>query len=145
MEDQNKKIVRWILGGGLLAVLLVIPEMLIAQSISNNNPEVYASYATTMILITVFIYIIISVIKLVKYQKYAKNYVQERLEKASTELTQEFKEVLLNYSEPIPKDLFKCQAKIDEDGKIVCKIELDYEVKLENYEKFLRYFHFNQD
>ena len=141
MQDQNKKIIRWILGGGLLAVFLVIPEMLIAKSISNNNPEVWKPYATTMILITMFIYLIISVIKLVKYQKFAKSYEQEKLEKTSKELTKEFKPVLLNYSEPISKDLFICQAKVDDDGKIVCKIQLDYEMKIENYEKFLRFFH----
>ena len=141
MQDQNKKIIRWILGGGLLAVFLVIPEMLIAKSISNNNPEVWKPYATTMILITMFIYLIISVIKLVKYQKFAKSYEQEKLEKTSKELTKEFKPVLLNYSEPISKDLFVCQAKVDDDGKIVCKIQLDYEVKIENYEEFLRFFH----
>jgi len=141
MQDQNKKIIRWILGGGLLAVFLVIPEMLIAKSISNNNPEVWKPYATTMILITMFIYLIISVIKLVKYHKFAKSYKQEKLEKTSKELTKEFKPVLLNYSEPISKDLFVCQAKVDDDGKIVCKIQLDYEVKIENYEEFLRFFH----
>ena len=140
MQDQNKKIFRWIFGGGLLAVFLVIPEMLIAKSIS-NNPEVWKPYATTMILITMFIYLIISVIKLVKYQKYAKSYKKEKLEKTSKELTKEFKPVLLNYSEPISKDLFVCQAKVDDDGKIVCKIQLDYEVKIENYEEFLRFFH----
>ncbi len=145
MQDQNKKIVRWILGGGLLAVFLIIPEILIAKSISNDNPEVFKLYCATMMWITLFIYLIISVIKLVKYQKYAKNYKQEKLEKTSKELTKEFKQVLLNYSEPIPKDLFNCQAKVDDDGKIVCKIQLDYEVKIESYEKFLRHFHFNQD
>lgn len=141
MQDQNKKIFRWILGGGLLAILLVIPEVLIANSISNNNPEVLRRYAITMILITMFIYVIISIIKIVKYQKFAKNYKQEELEKISKELTKEFKPVLLNYSEPISKDLFQCQAKFDDDGEIVCKIQLDYEVKIENYEEFLRFFH----
>lgn len=145
MENQNKKIFRWIIWGGLVCLLLAIPEMLIAKSISNNNPEVWTQYATTMLLITLFIYLIIFIINIVKYNKYVKNYKQERLEKASTELTTDFKQVLLNYSEPIPKDLFICQAKIDQDGKIVCKIKLDYEVKLENYEKFLRFFHFDQD
>lgn len=145
MQNQNKKIFRWILGGGLLTAFLVIPEILITKSISNNNPEVYTWYAATMILITLFIYLIISVIKIVKYQKYAKNYTQEKVEKVSIELSTEFKQVLLNYSEPIPKDLFQCKAKIGEDGKIICKIQLDYEVKLEDYEKFLRFFHFDQE
>ena len=143
MQDQNKKIIRWVVGGGILALFLTIPEILIAKLISNNNPEVYESYVITMAVITIFIYLTVSVIQFVKYQKYANNYKQEKLEKASKELTPEFKPVLLNYSEPISKDLFKCQAKIGDDGKIVCKIELDYEVKIENYEEFLRHFHFN--
>lgn len=141
MQNQCKKMLRWILGGCLLAILLVIPEVLIANSISNNNPEVLKMYAIAMILITMFIYVIISIIKIVKYQKFAKNYKQEELEKTSKELTKEFKPVLLNCSEPISEDLFKCQAKVDNDGEIVCKIQLDYEVKFENYEEFLRFFH----
>lgn len=145
MQDQNKKIFRWIFGGSLLVAFLAISEILIAKSIFNDNPEVWKPYAVTMILITMFIYLIISVIKLVKYQKFAKSYEQEKLEKTSKELTKEFKPVLLNYSEPISKDLFVCQAKVDDDGKIVCKIELDYVVEIESYEKFLSYFHFNQD
>lgn len=143
MQDQNKKIIRWVVGGGILALFLTIPEILIAKLISNNNPEVYESYVITMAVIIIFIYLTVSVIQFVKYQKYANNYKQEKIEKASKELTSEFKPVLLNYSEPISKDLFKCQAKIGDDGKIVCKIELDYEVKIENYEEFLRHFHFN--
>lgn len=143
MQDQNKKIIRWVVGGGILALFLTIPEILIAKLISINNPEVYESYVITMAVITIFIYLTVSVIQFVKYQKYANNYKQEKIEKASKELTPEFKPVLLNYSEPISKDLFKCQAKIGDDGKIVCKIELDYEVKIENYEEFLRYFHFS--
>lgn len=145
MQNQNKKMFRWLLVGGLGSFLLIIPEMEIARFISKNNSESFRSYLTTMILITMFTFLIISVIKLVKYQKYAKNYNQERVEKVSKELSTEFKEVLLNYSEPISKELFKCQAKLDDDGKIVCKIQLNHEVKIESYEKFLRFFHFTQD
>ena len=61
--------------------------------------------------------------------------------KNKQKLTSEFKQVILNYSEPISKELFECQAKVDDDGKIVCKIQLDYEVKIENYEEFLSFFH----
>lgn len=144
MQDQNKKIIRWALGGGILCVFLLIPEALIVDLISNNNSEVNKFYSTIMFLITIFIYLIISVIKVVKYQRYVNNYKYEELEKANKELTSEFKEVLLNYSEPISKECFECQAKVDDDGKIVCKIQLDYEVKIESYEEFLKYFHFTQ-
>lgn len=144
MEDQNKKIFRWILGGGLSALFLIILETLIATPIFKNNTELWRSHVVGMILITMFIYLIISVIKLVKYQKFAKNFKQEKLEKTSKELTKEFKPVVLNYSEPISKDLFECQAKVGDDGKIVCKIQLDYEVKIENYEEFLSFFHIQE-
>lgn len=144
MEDQNKKISRWIIGGGLSALFLIILETLIATPIFKNNTELWRSHVVGMILITMFIYLIISVIKLVKYQKFAKNFKQEKLEKTSKELTKEFKPVVLNYSKPISKDLFECQAKVGDDGKIVCKIQLDYEVKIENYEKFLSFFHIQE-
>ena len=144
MEDQNKKISRWIIGGGLSALFLIILETLIATPIFKNNTELWRSHVVGMILITMFIYLIISVIKLVKYQKFAKNFKQEKLEKTSKELTKEFKPVVLNYSKPISKDLFECQAKVGDDGKIVCKIQLDYEVKIENYEEFLSFFHIQE-
>lgn len=144
MEDQNKKISRWILGGGLSALFLIILETLIATPIFKNNTELWRSHVVGMILITMFIYLIISVIKLVKYQKFAKNFKREKLEKTSKELTKEFKPVVLNYSKPISKDLFECQAKVGDDGRIVCKIQLDYEVKIENYEKFLSFFHIQE-
>lgn len=98
-----------------------------------------------MMSITAFIYLVISVIELVKYQKYVKKYKREEVEKASKELSTEFKKVLLNYSDPISKDLFECQAKVDDDGKIICKIQLDFETKIENYEEFLKFFHFSQN
>lgn len=144
MQNQDKKLIRWLLGGGLLLLFMVALEMFIADLISKNNFEVFRFYLSIMILITMFIYLIISVIKIVQYQRYVKKYKSEELEKANKELTSEFKEVLLNYSQPISKERFECQAKVDDDGKIVCKIQLDYEVKIESYEKFLRYFHFTQ-
>lgn len=145
MQNQNRKTFRWILAGGLLTVILVIPEALIAKLISNNNPEVLNMYFMTMVFITMFIYLIISTIYVVKYIKCVQKHEQEELKRTRKELTKQFKPVLLNYSEPISKNLFECQAKVDDDGKIVCKIQLDYEVKIENYEEFLRFFHFKQN
>ena len=144
MQNQNKKILRLIFGGGMLSLFLCMFELLIAKSISNNNPEVYEPYTITMISITMSIYLIISVISLVKYQKYAKNYEQKKIEKAIKELTSEFKPVLLKHSGPIPENLFQCKAKIGDDGKIICKIQLDHELKIESYEKFLEFFQFSQ-
>lgn len=145
MQNQNKKITRWILGGALVYFLLEIVIMLIIKTIFENNPETCGTYATVITLVLMFIYIIFCVIGVVRYNKYATKYENAEVEKARKELTAEFKEVLLKYPVPIDEDLFKYQAKVDDDGKIVCKIQLDYEMKFESYEKFLRYFHFNQD
>jgi len=144
MQNQNKKITRWILGVGLTVFLLLIVAIKIAKTISGNNTETFESYTTVILLVAMFIYLILCGIGIVRYNKYAAKYRSEKLEKASKELTTEFKKVLLNYSEPISKDLFECQAKVD-DGKIICKIQLNHEVKIESYEEFLRFFHFTQD
>lgn len=144
MQNQFTKTFRRLLLGGLITFILCFLEMLIANLIFENNPEAYKFYASIMLLITMFFYMIFFTINIVKHEKQTKNQKQKKLEEANKELTTEFKQVLLNYSEPISKDLFKCYAKIDDDGKIFCKIELDYEVKIDNYEKFLRHFHFDQ-
>ena len=147
MQNQDEKLFRWILGAGLACLFLAFPEILIAKLLTKNNPEAYDSYVLSMIFTTMFIYATISIIKLVKYQKYVKEYKRSRVEDAKKELTTEFKQVVLNDSLPISKDSFKCQAKIDNEGKIVCKIkvDLDYEMKLENFEEFLEHFHFTED
>lgn len=137
---MQSKLLQWLLGGVFLSWFLITLEILIAKLIFNNN-----TYDFIMMLITIFIYVIIAVIKFVKYQKYAKNHQQEQVENASKELSTEFKQVFLNSSKSISKDLFNCQAMVDNNGKIICQIQLDHEVKFENYEDFLSFFHFSQD
>lgn len=137
---MQSKLLQWLLGGVFLSWFLITLEILIAKLIFNNN-----TYDFIMGLITIFIYVIIAVIKFVKYQKYVKKHQQEQVENASKELSTEFKQVFLNSSKSISKDLFNCQAIVDNDGKIICQIQLDYEMKFENYEDFLSFFHFSQD
>lgn len=144
MQNENKKILRWFVVGGTVCFLLAFIEIIIAQVISNNNDELFCFYGKSMLLITMFIFLLISIIKYVKYQRFVKKYKNEKVEKAKEKLSTEFKEVYLNYSDPIPQKFFQCEAKIGEDGKIICKVKLDYEVKID-YEKFLRHFHFDQE
>ena len=83
MQNQNDKIIWWILGEGLIFNLLLIPELLIAKYLSKNDSEAFRSYVSIILFITAIIYIVISVIKLVKYQKCTKKYDQEKVEKIS--------------------------------------------------------------
>lgn len=69
---MQSKLLQWLLGGVFLSWFLITLEILIATLIFNNN-----TYDFIMMLITIFIYVIIAVIKFVKYQKYAKNHQQE--------------------------------------------------------------------
>ena len=71
--------------------------------------------------------------------------MQEALEKSKEKLSPEFTTVLLNSSDDISKEKFKCQAKVDNDGKIICKINVDFTTKIDSYEEFLRYFHFDEE
>lgn len=145
MQGQDKKFLRWILGGGLILIFLLIPGLLIARYIADGNTELFERYASYMLIIVLLAYLILSAITIAKYNKHFQNYEREKLEKASKELTSEFKPVLLNKSEHISPELFKCQAKVDEQGKIVCEIKLEHKVKFENYEELLRFFHFSKE
>ena len=63
MQNQNKKIFMWVGGLGLLMLLLVIPELLIAQSVYPNEPEAFKTCLTIMLLSTLSVYLIIATIK----------------------------------------------------------------------------------
>ena len=71
--------------------------------------------------------------------------MMDKKAEAVIELTSEFKPVMLIYSGDVPKERFECQAKVDENGEIICKIYVNYEVKLDNYEEFLKYFHLSEE
>jgi len=144
MQNQNKKILMWVGGLGLLMVFLVIPELLIAQSIYPNEPEAFKTCLTIMLLSTLSVYLIIATIKLVQYQRFVKEYKRNKIEEANKELTSEFKKVFIRYPGDISKDMFECKAKVDEDGKIVCEVFLNMKTTFESYEEFLRYFHLDE-
>ena len=83
--------------------------------------------------------------KIVKCHKRFKEVRKKTLEKTKEKLGSEFTTVLLNSSGNISKEKFECQAKVDNDGKIICKIHVDFETKIDSYEEFLKYFHFSEE
>jgi len=145
LKEQNKKFCRIVIGGGVLCLLLLVPGIIIARAIFGSNQELFKECATYMLFITLAIYMLVAGVAIIKYDKYVRNYRRQKIEKASKELTTEFKPVYLKYSEPISKKYFDCEARIDDDGKIFCKVHLDREFELENHEEFLRFFSFEQD
>ena len=144
MKNRYYNLMKWYLIGGIIVCLLLIPELLIAKKITPNDTDFVNTFAI-MGIATLVIYIVISVIKLIQFIKYDNTHREEVLQKVKNDLTSEFKPVILKYSGDVPKEKFKCQAKVDESGKIICKIYVDYQTKLDSYEEFLKYFHLNEE
>lgn len=145
MKNQLNSVFKWIVGGGVLCVFLILPELWISKLITQNKSGTFETFFTTMFFLTICAYIAISTIKLVRYQKWSKQYNQEIFEKAKKKLNSKFVTVLLNNPNDICEENFDCQAKVDNDGKIVCKVCVDFETKFDNYEEFLKYFHFSEE
>lgn len=145
MKNQLSNLFNRLLGGGILCIFLLLPEIWIAKLITQNDFENFQICITIMLFLTIIVYVIISIVKIVQYQKWFKEYKRETLEEVKEALSSEFKTVLLNSSGNISKEMFECQAKVDNDGKIICKIHVDFETKMDSYEEFLRYFHFNEE
>ena len=137
METKFQKLMRRVLWGGVISVGLIILEILIAKRLFKDNTD---GYIQMMAAITMTVYVIISFIQLAQYNKYVKKYNQEKVEQASKELTSEYKPVLLKYSRSISPEMFECRARVEEDGKISCKVILDCEIEVESYDEFLRFF-----
>lgn len=144
MKDRWSNLWKWIYGAGMFCLILVFPEIWIAKLITRNNPESHLAYAMIMGVATTFIYLIIVLVKVVQYFTWEKQYEQETLDETKKTLNSDFKTVLLNSPSAIPKEMFQCEAKVD-DGKIICKIHLDMETKWDSYEEFQKYFHFTKE
>lgn len=144
MKNRFYNLVMWYLIGGLIVCLLLIPEILIAKKITSNDTDFFKAFLI-MSLVTLFIYLVIVGVKFILYRKYYNAEQGRRLQDVKNELTSEFKPVILECSEDVPKEKFECQAKVDENGKIICKIYVDYQTQLDSYEEFLKYFHLNKE
>ncbi len=140
MQEQNKKLFRWVLGSGIVCIALSILGILIVKLIFGGNTQQYNTYVTCILAIMMFVYLAIAGVAMTRYNKYLKNYEMEKLEKTKKELTSEYKPVFLKYSDTISPEMFKCRVKVDENGEIVCEIKLDHKVKFESYKEFLRHF-----
>ena len=142
MDKQTKKMLRWIVGGGMILLFLLIPELLISRALSNGNEELFRKYGLIMSLTTMFIYFISSIAVLIKYGKYLIKDEQEKGEKVKKELTSEYKKVILKDLDSISPTMYSCKAKVDQDGKILCEVTLDAKLKIESCEEFFRFFQF---
>ena len=143
MHNQNKKLLKWIVGLFISLPILIALELVIAKAIYPNELEAFEKCLSTLLCVDLFVYLIIIAIKFVQYRKFVEKYEQDKLSEAKEELTSEFQKVFINYSGDISKDKFECKAKVDKNGKIICEIFLDMETTFESYEEFLKYFHLN--
>ena len=145
MKNRYKSLQKWVYGGGAIFVLSSLPIFLIAKVLGQNDVEKFFAYAFLLVLLIFIVYFTGIIVKMVQWLKYEKQEEQEILENAQKELTSEFKKVRMSHPNEINTKLFDCQAKVDTDGKIVCKILLDYETKFDSYEEFLRFFSLDEN
>lgn len=144
MYEQNTKTFYALLKGGFICLIILILELLVEKAIAKNNMGNYETYARIIYWFTIFGYIVFAVIKMVQHQRNVENYKKERVDEAIAKLSEEYKPVFIKYSEPISKDKFKCEAKVSDDGKIICHVTLDSNFKFDNYDEFLKFFRLSE-
>ena len=93
-----------------------------------------------MYIISIIFLIVILLLAIYSWVKIKQDIKSRKkaLHKAKRELNPEYQPVLLKDARIIPVEMAKCQAKLDSDGKIVCKIHFDsdIEITLDSYEGF---------
>lgn len=145
MKNRYSSLEKWVYVGGAIMVLLLLPIYLIAKVLGQNDVEKVFAYAFLLVILIFIVYFTGIIVKMVQYMKSEKKEKQKILEKAQSELTSEFKKVRMSHPNEINTKLFDCQAKVDTDGKIICKVHLDYETKYDSYEEFLRFFNLDEN
>ena len=63
MKNQLNSVFKWIVGGGVLCVFLILPELWISKLITQNKSEAFETSFTTMFFLTICAYIAISTTK----------------------------------------------------------------------------------
>lgn len=145
LKEQDKKLLRLVIGGSLICVIVLFVQIVVAVLICGNDAQTFKYVVTIMCLATLGLYMLIGGIGIIKYVLNIEKYRKQQLEKTIKELTTEYTDIHLRYSNPIPKEYFECRAKIDNDGQIVCNIYLDYEVKFKDAKDFLNLFDFLEE
>lgn len=103
----------------------------------------YTTSMATLCLTGAFIFCLVD--------EYHKNKIHNRNLKKAERLSNEFKEVFLKNDKNFSFTEFKdytpvhCLARIDENGKLIYKINSEFEVRTENYDIFFKYFEIPED
>ena len=145
MKNSYSNFMKWLWCGGIVLCILAVWIALFASQISPNDVNKAIVIAVLGIIPLFVLYSAIVVFKLKQCHKLEEQEKQATLEKTKKEITTEFKKVQIKNSSDIDKQLFECQAKIDTDGKIICKIQLDFETKFDSYEEFMHFFNIDEN
>ena len=137
MKNSIKKYDFYLYLALFACLMLVFPGIFVAVKFFPNSLGLQFLCMSVPPLVA---FCIVSTILGIKANKANKAYKTAIKEKAKEQLTSEFQKVQLKTADVISKDMLDCLAKIDDDGKIVCQIHLDYEEKLNNYEEFTQFF-----
>lgn len=142
MRDLNREFGRLVIISIIVyvgAVLLSAIVLIIIGATMGNfiffGPVLRAIFScllTAWLIFVTTIYIIFSI--------RLKKDMEKELKETDQILTSKFSPVYLKSSGKISEKVFICQAKVCENGRIICKITTDFEVSFDNNEAFLQYF-----
>lgn len=140
MKNRASKYNNAFVIGTLILPLALLIAMSILRLITQNDPEIFRNYSFTLFCVACPTYLIFAIIINIKYYKAFSEDRKNMLEEAMQTLNSEFKPVVLINPTNISKKEFICKARLDENGKIICKINVDFETNFDNYEDFLNFF-----
>lgn len=137
MKDPSEKHWYSILLLAFLSIMLCIPGGLVAFKYFPNSFEMQFLCMSGPGIIT---FLVANIILGIKFQKAYKEYDKWLKEHSNEKLNSEFQKVHLKTFDGINKEAVECQAKVNNDGKIICKVHLDIEDEFSNYEEFVKFF-----
>ena len=135
-----------IITGVVLALMIFIISNNIMLPTDNRIIRLLYGFIIFMLLISSFFGFIVFVEALILaiiHNKTAEKSYKESLSKVQKCLSSKFfVEVILKEinSDIFSKEDFVCMAKLDDDGNIIYKVNLDFEGKTDDYENFLKNF-----
>lgn len=132
MKKRLSNFIAWVIGAFIFWFILVIIS---AFLIPDNKIR-----AIFILIICALIFVPIFIVKGKQLIKFDKEYKQKYLEKTKQTLTSEYQTVSLRYINTIPMEKVTSQAKVDSDGKIVCRIQVDFELIFNSYVDFCNRF-----
>lgn len=131
---------------GLAACALELASVLLLESIGNELVLEFLVNSVPWVVLGTLLGIIISFAVLIAVYSITMNsYMEKEIERARHVLTPEFIPVFLKDQIIVCKDKARCEARIDENGKIICKVTADLQFDMDEFNRFLKFFSLDEE